>query len=410
MNSKKIFGLLGEKLAHSFSPAIHSYLGDYAYTLFEVNPAELGKFMDAREFDGINVTIPYKLAVIPYCASLSDEARATGSVNTIIKDARGALHGHNTDCHGFCEMLERGGIDPRGKKALVLGSGGSARSVRSALAGLGAREIVTVSRGGENNYNNIELHYDADIIVNTTPVGMYPDNGRSPLSLAGFAKLGGVADLIYNPMRTKLLFEAERLNINSVNGLPMLTAQAEKACGLFLNGPPRPWLADEICGLMRKQMRNIVLIGMPGCGKSTAGRMLAKALGRPFADIDDIISVAANKSIPKIFNEDGEEWFRKLETEALTSETKKSGHVIAAGGGAVTKPENYELLRQNSLVVYLKRGLDKLATDGRPVSQSAGIAAIAEKRLPLYEAWCDCAVQADDNPELTINRIMEAIS
>jgi shikimate dehydrogenase len=406
---KKTFGLLGEKLGHSFSPMIHGYLGEYDYSLFEVSPNDLDSFMTERRFDGINVTIPYKQAVIPYCASLSSEARAIGSVNTIIKDDKGGLHGHNTDCHGFCVMLEHGGIDPKGKKTLVLGDGGSAKAVRAALEGLGARKIVTISRRGENHYGNIERHYDADVIVNTTPVGMYPDNDGTPLRLTNFMRLTGVADLIYNPTRTKFLLEAEKLGIPRVNGLAMLVAQAEKASRLFVDGPARPELVNKIHDAILKKTRNIALIGMPGCGKSTVGRHLAQKTDRPFIDIDGQIEAAAGKKIPQIFSEDGEETFRQLETSVLAEEAKKSGMVLATGGGVVTRPENLDLLRQNCFIVYLKRELTDLITDGRPLSQGLGIQALAEKRLSLYEAWSDRAVQVEAKPELTAERIKEVI-
>jgi len=406
---KKSFGLLGEKLGHSFSPLIHGYLGEYDYVLYEVSADALDSFMTDRRFDGINVTIPYKQTVIPYCATLSDEARIIGSVNTIIKDDNGALHGHNTDFHGFRVMLENGGIDPKGKKALVLGDGGSARTVRAALDGLGAREIVTISRRGENHYGNIERHYDAEVIVNTTPVGMFPDNGNTPLRLTGFRQLTGVADLIYNPTRTKLLLEAERADIPRVNGLAMLVAQAEMASRLFLDGSARPELVNKIHDAILKRTQNIALIGMPGCGKSTVGRLLAQTMGRPFADIDGQIEAAAGKSIPQVFADDGEETFRQLETRVLAGEAKKSGMVLATGGGVVTRPENLDLLRQNSLIVYLKRELIDLITDGRPLSQNIGIQALAKQRLPIYEAWSDCVIQVEATPEQTAARILEAV-
>jgi len=413
---KKSFGLLGEKLGHSFSPLIHRQLGEYDYSLYEVSPDKLDSFMIERRFDGINITIPYKQAVIPYCAALSDEARMTGSVNTIIKDDDGALHGHNTDHHGFRVMLERGGIDPSGKKVLVLGDGGAARTVRAVLAALGACGIVTISRRGENHYGNIERHYDADVIVNTTPVGMYPDNGNSPLHLTGFRQLTGVADLIYNPTRTRLLLEAGGLGVPRVNGLTMLVAQAEMASRLFLAGqahepatPSRPELVDRIAALILRETQNIALIGMPGCGKSTVGRLLAGAMACPFADIDERIIAAAGKSIPQIFAEDGEETFRQLETRILGEEAKKSGMVLATGGGVVTRPENLDLLRQNSLIVYLKRELNELVTDGRPLSRGVGIQALAEQRLPLYETWSDCAVQVEAKPEQTAASVQKAI-
>jgi len=406
---KKTFGLLGEKLGHSFSPLIHGYLGEYDYLLYEVSAGELDSFMTDRRFGGINVTIPYKQQVVPYCVTLSHEAQTIGSVNTIIKDGDGALHGHNTDYHGFNVMLEHGGIDPKGKKVLVLGDGGSARTVRAALDGLGAREIVTISRRGTDHYGNIDRHYDAELIVNTTPVGMYPDNGNGPLSLEGFRHLTGVADLIYNPTRTKLLLEAEGLGIPCVNGLAMLVAQAEAASRLFLDCPARPELVNKIHGAILKKTQNIALIGMPGCGKSTVGRILAQKTGRPFADIDRHIEAAAGKKIPQIFADDGEETFRQLETRILAGEAKNSGMVLATGGGVVTRPENLDLLRQNSLIVYLKRELTDLITEGRPLSQNMGIQALAEKRLPLYEAWSDFAVQVEAKPEQTAAKIEEVL-
>jgi len=405
----KTFGLLGEKLGHSFSPLIHERLGEYAYALFEVPAPALASFMEERRFDGINVTIPYKQAVIPYCAELSEEARLIGSVNTILKMPDGALHGYNTDCHGFRAMLEWGGIDPQGKKALVLGDGASARTVRIVLHELGAGELVTISRRGENHYGNIERHHDADLIINTTPLGMYPNNGQSPLPLEGFTNLSGVADLIYNPTRTRLLLDAERLGIPCLGGLRMLAAQAEAASRLFTGSPPRVELVDEIYTLILKKTQNIALIGMPGCGKSTVGKVLARAMNRPFVDIDKQIEKFAKKSIPDIFAELGEDAFREMETAILREEGKASGRVIALGGGVVTRAENRDLLRQNSLIVYLKRELSELSAHGRPLSQSVGIEALAAKRLPLYAAWSDRAVNVAKNPAATAARIQEAI-
>jgi shikimate dehydrogenase len=238
---------------------------------------------------------------------------------------------------------------------------------------------------------------------------MYPDNDSSPLRLTGFRQLKGVADLIYNPTRTKLLLEAEGLGIPCVNGLAMLVAQAEKASRLFLDEPARPELVNKIHDAILKRTRNIALIGMPGCGKSTIGRALAQKMGRLFADIDVQIEAAAGKRIPQIFSDEGEETFRQLETRVLAGEAKKSGMVLATGGGVVTRPENLDLLRQNSLIVYLKRDLTDLITDGRPLSQNVGIQALAEKRLPLYEAWSDSAVQVGANPEQTAALIEEAV-
>jgi shikimate dehydrogenase len=404
---KKTFGLLGENLSHSFSPLIHSRLGDYVYPLYEIKPGDIDTFMRERNFDGINVTIPYKQTVLPYCEQLSEEAQLIGSVNTIVKMEDGSLYGHNTDYHGFKTMLKWGNLDSKGKKVLVLGDGGSARTVRAVLNGMGAKEVITISRRGENHYGNINRHFDAELIVNTTPIGMYPHNGNSPLPLDGFAALSGVTDLVYNPARTKLLLDAERLGIPHAGGLIMLVAQAEAASQLFLSCPPRPELVNDIHKMILQKTRSIVLIGMPGCGKSTIGRHLAQMLERPFVDIDQRIEESAEKSIPQIFAEEGEEAFRRLETQILGEECKASGMVIAAGGGVVTRPENRDLLRQNSLIVYLKRELADLATGGRPLSQSVGIQALAEQRLPLYEAWSDQTVAVEDSPDTTAERIRE---
>jgi len=404
---KKKFGLLGEKLKHSFSPRIHSFLGSYEYSLYEIAPCDLDTFMKKKEWDGINVTIPYKQAVIPYCKSLSPEAQTTGSVNTIIREKDGSLSGHNTDYFGFCVMLERANIGIKEKKTLVLGDGGSAKTVRHALKQLGAGEVITVSRRCENNYENIAKHYDAQIIVNTTPVGMFPDNGNSPLNIKGFLQLTGVADIVYNPMRTKLLLDAQRLNILNVNGLAMLAAQAEMASRLFINEKARPQLVDLIIKSLVKDTQNIALIGMPGCGKSTTGKILAEKMNRQFIDTDDQIVKAAGKSVKDIFLEDTEDAFRKLESRVLAEETKKSGVVIAAGGGVVTRNENLDLLRQNSLVVYLKRDLSDLAIDGRPLSRNVGIEILAKQRLPLYEEWSDCAFNIQENPDKTSEQILE---
>jgi len=407
---KKVFGLLGEHLAHSYSPFIHGFLGGYEYPLYEVPPGGLAEFMTRKDFDGINVTIPYKQAVIPYCARLSAEARSAGSVNTIVRETDGSLSGHNTDGYGFNEMLSRGGIDPAGKAALVLGDGGAARTVRAVLGRLGAKEILTVSRRGGVNYENVYAHHDAQIIINATPVGMFPDNGRSPLSLTEFKRLKGVADLIYNPARTALLLEAERAGITCVNGLTMLVCQAEAAARLFTGVPSTPGLAEKIIRELASKMRNIILIGMPGCGKTTAGRALAERMRRPFADTDEVIEKTEGRTIPEIFRIEGEEYFRRAETRALADETKKSGVVIATGGGVVTRPENLDLLRQNGIIIYLKRDAAELPEDGRPLSASIGARALAEQRLPLYEAWSDAETEVEADPKRTAARIMEALN
>ena len=404
----KSFGLLGEKLGHSFSPLIHSCLGDYQYRLYEVPPDGLDSFMTERNFDGINVTIPYKQDVMDYCETLSDEARAIGCVNTIIKDKNGDLHGYNTDYYGFKTMLEHGNINPKRKKVLVLGNGGSAKTVRAVLNYSGAEEIITVSRLGENNYSNIAKHHDAELIINTTPVGMYPNNGTAPVCIKGFKQLTGVADLIYNPARTKLIMDAERLGISCVSGLSMLIAQAKRASMLFNGESYRELDIKNIISKILRETQNIAIIGMPGCGKSSVGRALAAMTDKPFSDIDMLVEASSGRCIPEIFAKSGEEVFRKMETRALSEESKKSGQIIATGGGIVTIPENLDLLRQNSFIVYLKRDLNELNIIGRPLSDSIGIKTLAKQRLPLYEAWSDCVVEAGESIEQTATRIISA--
>ena len=317
-------GLLGGKLGHSYSPAIHRMLGDYAYELFEKSPEELGDFLRHGNFSGINVTIPYKKAVIPYLSELSETAKKLGAVNTIVRKPDGALIGHNTDYFGFLSMLQKSGLQVSGKKVLVLGSGGASATCQCVLQEAGA-DVVVISRNGENNYHNIHLHADAAVIVNATPVGMYPNCGDSPLSLESFRNLEGVLDLIYNPARTALIMEAEHRNLVTENGLWMLVAQAAESAFWFAGIPVSQKKIAEIYNTLKSQMMNIVLIGMPGCGKSTVGKSLAKRLGKQFLDADKCIEDKAGKSIPEIFREVGEDGFRKLETQVMGKLGKESG-------------------------------------------------------------------------------------
>ena len=385
MKEGKQYGLIGEKLGHSFSPAIHGKLADYEYRLFELKPEELEDFLLHGDFDGLNVTIPYKKAVIPYCKDLTPQARVIGSVNTIIRQTDGSLLGHNTDYDGFRYQLRRAGAQAAGKKALVLGSGGASLTVRAVLRDLGAVEIVTISRTGPDNYRNLDRHRDAHIIVNTTPVGMYPHTGLSPVDLSMFPHCEGVYDLIYNPTKTQLLLDAERRNIRNSNGLGMLVAQAKAAAERFLDSPIPDHRVEEILLEMERDTRNLLLVGMPGCGKTTVGQVLAQRLGRRLVDTDELIVELAGCSIPEIFANQGEEAFRQLEHLALCSVAKESGLVIATGGGIVTRSFNHDPIRQNSTVVFLRRALDQLSVDGRPLSQANKLADLYRQRLPLYQ-------------------------
>ena len=401
-------GLLGRKLGHSYSPQIHNLLGDYSYVLFEKEPEELENFLKTGDFSGLNVTIPYKKEVIPYLSELSPTAQKMGCVNTVLRRSDGTLYGHNTDYFGFTSLVRHAGLSVAGKKVLVLGSGGASNTAVAALKDLGANPVV-ISRSGENNYGNLHLHRDAAAIVNATPVGMYPNTGVSPIDLALFPHLEGVLDVIYNPARTQLLLDAEKLGIPRENGLWMLVAQAKEAAEVFTGGKISDEVIEKIYRELSHQMKNIVLIGMPGCGKTTIGALLAEKLGRTLADADEKIISLAGKSIPDIFAQDGEPTFRDWETKALTELGKQSGLVIATGGGCVTKKRNYPLLHQNGYLVWLERDCSVLPTDGRPLSQANDLGKMYAARKPLYEAFADIRVENTGTPEETVQKILDAL-
>lgn len=402
-------GLLGEKLGHSYSPQIHSMLADYEYKLFEKLPEELEDFLKSGEFDGLNVTIPYKKSVMPYCAELSPTAAQIGSVNTIVRRSDGSLYGDNTDAFGFENLIVHNGIEVKGKKALVLGTGGASVTAQAVLKNLGASEVVVISRKGEDNYENIAKHADAEIIANTTPVGMYPNNGKAAVDLTQFPKLSGVLDVVYNPARTALLLQAEKLCIPCAGGLYMLVSQAKRSCELFTGKSVPDSEIDRIERVLSHQMQNIVIIGMPGSGKTAVSTMLAERLGRKIFDTDTIVSEKAGMTIPEIFAAQGEAGFRKLETEATAEVGKLSGNIISTGGGVVTVADNYELLHQNGVIVWIERDTNKLARDGRPISLSSDLNKLYAARLPLYERFAD--IKADNNGDIndTVNAIMEMI-
>lgn len=398
-------GLLGRKLGHSYSPQIHSFLGEYSYVLFEKEPEEVGDFVRNGDYTGINVTIPYKKDVIPYLDELSPTAEKMGAVNTIVRRSDGTLFGHNTDYFGFLYMVRQSGIQVAGKKVLVLGSGGASNTTVKALADLGA-QVVIISRSGENNYGNLHLHADAAVIVNTTPVGMYPNTGAAPLDLTRFPHLEGVLDVIYNPARTQLLLDAETLGLPNANGLWMLVAQAKESAEYFLDKAIDDSVIETIYRKLSAQMQNIVLIGMPGCGKSTIGALLAERLHRKIVDADAEIIRLAGKTIPEIFAQDGEVVFRDWETKALAQLGKQSGLVIATGGGCVTKQRNYPLLHQNGSIFWLRRDTSLLPTDGRPLSQCNSLSDMYEIRRPLYEAFADFSVDNNSTAEETVRAIL----
>lgn len=399
-------GLLGRKLGHSFSPRIHSFFGSYSYDLFEVEPEKLDEFMSGDSFDALNVTIPYKKAVIPHCAELSEAARAIGSVNTIVRRPDSNLFGDNTDAAGFAAMLHRLNVAPAGKKALVLGSGGASLTVQHVLRQAGA-QVIVISRSGEDNYENLDRHADAAILVNTTPVGMYPNNGAAALSLSHFPRLEAVLDLIYNPARTALILDAMERNIPALGGLTMLVEQARAAAERFTDGSIARERAEAVLRLLQAETQNIVLIGMPGCGKSTIGQLLAQKLGRSFADADAAIVEKIGMTIPDYFASHSEAEFRAVETQVLSELGKQSGLVIATGGGCVTRMENRNLLRQNGRLFFLKRDLHLLPKSGRPLSQANSLEKMYQARLPLYRAFADAEIDNMGATEDTVARILE---
>lgn len=400
-------GLLGKKLGHSASPQLHALFGAYPYVLYERTEEQLPEFLRTCDLRGLNVTVPYKQTVLPYCDELTDCARAVGSVNTLLFE-NGRILGDNTDVFGFRELLTKYGIAVRHKKVLVLGSGGASKAVQYVLREQDAA-VTVISRTGENNYVNLKKHQDAEIIVNATPVGMYPQNFESPLDLTRFSCCETVIDLIYNPLKTALLLQAETLGKQAVNGLFMLCAQAKRASELFQNRSISDDLTETAYQTLSRGLQNVILIGMPGCGKSTAGELLAQKTGRPFFDSDTVFEETYDVSPKDFLIRFGETSFREKETAVLKELCKQTGCVIATGGGAVTVPENQPILRQNGTVVYLDRDADALCIQDRPLTQSQGITALAKQRLPLYRAWADRIVKAD-TPEDTAEMIRKELS
>ena len=397
-------GLLGRKLGHSYSPQIHRELGSYGYCLYEKEPWELEAFLKSGTFAGLNVTIPYKKDVIPFLDELSPVAKRLGAVNTIVRKPDGSLMGHNTDYFGFRYLVERSGLTVSGKKVLVLGSGGASNTAVAVLEELGA-QVVIISRSGENNYDNLQLHADASVIVNTTPVGMFPNTGVSPVDLGLFPRLEGVLDAIYNPARTKILLDGERRGLIAMNGLWMLVAQAKESAEWFTGKPIADDVIPKIHDSLRREMENLVLIGMPGCGKTTVGKLLAQATGKRFIDADQALEERVGRSITDIIPQEGEAAFRVMETETLAELGKQSGLVIATGGGCVTREKNYDSLHQNGTIVWLTRSPDKLPTEGRPLSQAGKLEQMLEKRRPMYQHFADLTVSNDGSAEETLAAI-----
>ena len=399
------YGLLGEHLGHSASPEIHGAFGNADYGLYEVQPKQLEMFLKSTYLRGLNVTIPYKQAVIPYCAKLDTLAEKIGSVNTMVRAEDGSWVGYNTDAYGLRYMVRRAGMTFAGQDVVVLGNGGVSQTVQAVAKCDGAASVRVVSRRGELNYDNIEKCADATILVNTTPVGMYPNAGKSVVDLRMFPKLRGVVELIYNPCRTALIQQAISLEIPYTQGFQMLVAQAKQAEELFFGTEISAEKMLEVGSKLQQNCENIVLIGMPGCGKSTIGRLLGQISGMKVFDTDDEIVRKFERNITDIFAEDGEATFREMEREVVADLAQKRGVILCTGGGVVVTPENESALRQNGRIYTISRDIELLAKNGRPLSLNGDIHAMAEKRAPLYAKFADVTVENNASAEETTDEI-----
>lgn len=402
------YGLLGERLAHSFSPHIHQLLGGYDYQLIELPRCELDDFLRRRCFRGLNVTIPYKKAVIPYCDKLSPQAQRIGSVNTLVIDDNGLMTGYNTDYDGLMLMARSAAIDMRNAKALILGSGGASLTAAAVASDFGAKEIITVSRRGPVDYTNVYcLHSDAEIIINATPCGMYPDNGGVAIDLAAFPACRGVLELVYNPLRTNLLLAAQQRKIAVCGGLVMLVEQARRSAELFLDKKIAAERTEAIIQRLSQQLENIVLIGMPGCGKSSIGQRLAQLLDREFLDMDQYIARSSGSTPEEIIVSRGEAAFREIESAAAQEIAQRQGLVIATGGGTVLNDANMLALRQNGQIFFIERELTELATSGRPLSANVqAIEQLYQQRLPLYRRYAAATVVNDRTIDEAVHTIL----
>ncbi len=405
------YGLIGEKLGHSFSKPIHEKIADYTYEIKEIAEDELDSFMKSKDFCGINVTIPYKSAVIPYLDYVDPIAEKIGAVNTVV-NRNDKLYGYNTDFGGLKMLIEKSDFDYKDKKVLILGTGGTSKTARAVAEALGAKEIITVGRCSSVNYENVySLHGDAEYIINTTPLGMYPNVDTCAIEPGNFKSLKGVTDVVYNPLKTKLSQKAESCGIKSACGLYMLVCQAVLACELFTGSKiDVKNTADEIYGEILREKQNIVLIGMPGSGKSTIGKALAKKLGKTFTDTDEMI-VSQYGVISDIFAQKGEKYFRDIESEKVREAAKMNGCVIATGGGAVLRKENVDLLRQNGIIVFLNRPLeDIIPTVDRPLSSDyEALKKRFEERYDIYVSSADEEIFVGGNVENSVNNILEKL-
>ena len=414
------YGLIGEHLGHSFSKQIQTRIAeienvkDYDYQLVELDKEEFKEFMEKKDFKGINVTIPYKKDVIPYLDEMDESAKAIGAVNTII-NVDGKLKGYNTDFGGFLYMVKAHNVHMEGKKVLIIGNGGACAAVKAVCKHENAKDIVIVSRSanrGAIGYDEMYTsHLDADIVVNTSPVGMFPNIANAPIDVSWFHKLECVLDVVYNPILTRLCFEAQEADIKRVIGLEMLIAQAKYTFEIFENMSFDDSIIDEIKKEMLKDRCNIVLIGMPSAGKTTIGKMLEEKLGKEFFDLDDMIIAKAGKSIPEIFQESGEAGFRAIETEVAIEASKMNNKIIATGGGVVKHKVNMDFFRLNGITIFIDRDIDKLISSdpNRPLSSSKqALQQMYKERYPLYQKYAAYIAVNNANIEETVDDIVNA--
>ncbi|HAY73900.1 MAG TPA: shikimate dehydrogenase [Ruminococcaceae bacterium] len=408
------YGCIGKKLGHSFSAVIHAKLGDYDYRLCELTETELTEFMTKKDFKGINVTIPYKEAVIPFLDHIDESAEKIGAVNTIV-NRNGVLTGYNTDFYGMTELLKRGKVELADKNVFILGTGGTSKTARAVARSLGAKKISIVSRNpqdGEISYD--EMYNEAnevEAIINTTPVGMFPKPDASAVDPEKFPNLGGAADAVYNPLTTEFIGRARACGANAVNGLYMLVAQAAKAAELFFNDKTMTEKTDRVFSEIYKEKLNIVLIGMPGSGKTTIGKIVANTLGREFYDTDEVF-VNENGVIADYFKKNGEKAFRDKESEIIAELGAKNGLVIATGGGAVLREENVKHLKQNGLVIFLDRDVENIVpTSDRPLgSDREAIQKRYDERYPIYSSVGDITVDSNRDVNTVADDIIRKFS
>ncbi len=400
------YGVLGRTLGHSYTPRIYRLLADMDYIRFEREPEDVEAFLRGDAWAGVNVTIPYKRAVVPFLDELTERAQRLGNVNTIVRLPDGRLRGGNTDYFGFKMLVESTGVELAGARALVLGgSGGAGSTCMTVLRDLGA-EPVAVSRSGKVTYDDLDRYADAALIVNATPVGMYPACPAAPVDLERFEHLSAVVDIVYNPARTAIMMQAEQLGIPCAGGLLMLVAQAAEAVRAYTGEVIGPDRIRAVTDALDREEENIALIGMPGSGKTRVGQAIARRLGRAHVDLDDAFRERTGSTCADFILKRGEDAFRAEETRVLEDVAKRSGLVISCGGGVVTRDENYPLLHQNSRIVMLDRPLDELSKKGRPITARDGVERLAAERMDRYRAWADEIVTSRESADATASVIV----